>query len=472
MAHAQPQGTPQDGLPDPGRFRSCTLPVPASWHIDPIDLASKSDPALQARTTGVLLHSTSETLAGRGAATTLPLRDATGRGATPTEIQQWLDAVPLSDEVSRPGSGPVVFGALPFDPAEPCRLVVPALVLRSDPSGTRWVTVVGPAGARLPHSTEQIGDLLDSIGARSGISPAKLCSSSGLSAEEDRELAGSLAAEDPEPGSGRFVANVNAVLHAIDAAKVAKVVLARSVRLRLARGVDPGSVLRNLARLDPRCTVFAAIGESEAFLGATPELLVRRRGSTVKTHPLAGTTGLTGEPAADRRAIDELLKSPKELAEHLAVVEQVAVTLGPLCERISFDGPTISELRLVAHLGTQVTGCLRPPRVTGLLPSLLELTAALHPTPAVAGSPTRDAMDLIARLEGSSRGRYAGPVGWMDRNGDGQMMVGIRSMLLHDGVADLYAGAGIVAGSEPGAELAETTLKLRGAIDAIAAAYR
>jgi menaquinone-specific isochorismate synthase len=214
-----------------------------------------------------------------------------------------------------------------------------------------------------------------------------------------------------------------------------------------------------LRSLYPSCLVFSIDG----FLGASPELLLRRRGDFVESHPLAGTIPRSGDPTVDEQLAAALLGSDKDRAEHRFVVDDVARVLAPWCTDLDVpDEPSIVPLRNVSHLGTRITGHLRPEA-----PSALELASLLHPTPAVGGTPRKEALAWLARNEQLDRGPFAGPVGWVDRHGDGDWMVGIRSARVHGATAHLYAGVGVVADSEPAAELAETQLKLQALLAAL-----
>jgi isochorismate synthase len=202
------------------------------------------------------------------------------------------------------------------------------------------------------------------------------------------------------------------------------------------------------------------------FVGASPELLVARRGTTVRCHPLAGTAGLTGHADDDRRSADDLLASQKNQREHRLVVDAIADELRGRCSTLSVpDTASLELLRSVAHLGTVIEGTLAGADTA--VPTALDLLAALHPTPAVGGTPRPQALELIERLEAVDRGRWAGPVGYIDAAGDGEWMIGIRSAAIRPDGTRLCAGAGIVAGSDPASELAETTVKLRPVLQAI-----
>jgi menaquinone-specific isochorismate synthase len=272
-----------------------------------------------------------------------------------------------------------------------------------------------------------------------------------------------------------------------------KVVLARQVDVTANRPFVTSDVLSRLLALYPTCMVFRIDG----FLGASPELLIERRGAHVASHPLAGTIGRSGDLATDEALIAGLLASPKERREHAYVIEGLRRTLGPVCDGLDVPGkPTVLELRNVSHLATRLTGVLSTapggpaqpggsaghpghaggqsvpfgdePAHPGLrVPSALQLVARVHPTAAVGGTPTDEAVAYIGEVEGFDRGRYAGPVGWMDARGDGSWAIGLRSADVDGDHASVYAGAGVVAGSRPRAELEETQLKLQALLAAL-----
>jgi menaquinone-specific isochorismate synthase len=402
---------------------------------------------------GVVWQREGAGLAGRGEALRITLPgglDDTGA----VRVAEVLGAISVEDEVGRPGCGPVAVGALPFDRREPASLVIPAVVAGRAADGTAWLTTIAPAG-----------------GARSHMARPEL-------AQALRTLT-SLPAMTPPDGfslvSGRphaeWCAVVGHAVAAIAAGRFAKVVLAREVLVEANRQLVPADILRRLHALYPSCIVFAADG----FLGASPELLVSRVGHEIASHPLAGTIPHSGDPIADERAAAQLLTSPKERQEHRLVVEAVAEVLAPLCEQLDVpEAPSIVSLRNVSHLGTLVRGRLQAtsPRAGGARPdqralSVLDLVARLHPTPAVAGTPNDEAVAYLLEVEGFDRGHYAGPVGWMDANGDGAWAVGIRSAEIRGHHARLFAGVGVVADSDPDSELAETQLKLQALLAAV-----
>ena len=251
----------------------------------------------------------------------------------------------------------------------------------------------------------------------------------------------------------------------IDAGAFEKVVLARSLVVRAARPWDAVALLRRLRAADPASYTFAVPSGDAVLVGASPELLVSRRGRDVRTNPLAGSARVTGDAAADREAGARLLADAKNLREHRFVVEAAREALAPFCETLDVEPePEVLATSRVMHLSTQIRGRLRDPE-----PSALHLAGAMHPTPAVCGTPTEDALRAIADLERIDRGLYAGLVGWVDGAGDGEWAVTLRCAELRGDTAVLFAGAGIVEGSAPQAELDETDAKLATLLDALAA---
>jgi menaquinone-specific isochorismate synthase len=249
---------------------------------------------------------------------------------------------------------------------------------------------------------------------------------------------------------------VSAALVEIESGRLDKIVLAREVTVRANRPLRQADLLGRLRALHPSCTAFAIDG----FIGATPELLIRRSGSLIASEPLAGTAARSGDPEADKKAEEALLASAKERSEHRVVVDTIAEALVLVVEHLEVpDAPVIRELRNVSHLGTSMTGTLA--ERDGRFPSALDLVGLLHPTPAVAGTPVEVALEYLAKLEDLDRDRYAGPVGWVDARGDGEWHLGIRSAIVTGDFARLFAGVGIVADSDPQTELAETQLKLQ-----------
>ncbi len=253
-----------------------------------------------------------------------------------------------------------------------------------------------------------------------------------------------------------FREGVRDALHAIHAGDLEKVVLARSVRLRSDGCFDAISLLSTLRAIHPSCASFAVLRGDVAFLGATPERLVRLENGRVETAALAGSAPRGRSPEEDARLARALAESKKEQSEHAIVVRALRQELAPLCDALRGpESPRVLQLEGIQHLETPLEGRLRAPT------SILELVARLHPSPAVAGAPKAEALAWLEEREALERGWYAGPVGFADPGGGGEFGVALRSALLRGGEARLFAGAGIVDGSDPDAELRETRLKLR-----------
>jgi isochorismate synthase len=252
---------------------------------------------------------------------------------------------------------------------------------------------------------------------------------------------------------------VAAAVERLAAGELTKAVLAREVVVEADEPIDVVDVLRRLRAAYPSTILYAVDG----LVGATPELLVSRFGDVVRSHPFAGTTPRTGDPATDARAAATLLASAKDRAEHQITIDMVLDTVLPFCSYVDSEPePSIVGLANVQHLASLVEGRLSQPPA-----SALALVAALHPTPAVCGWPTDDARALITELEGLDRGRYTGAVGWVDADGDGRFGVAIRCAEIDGRQARLFAGNGIVADSDPAVELAETRAKLQAMLGAI-----
>ncbi len=241
----------------------------------------------------------------------------------------------------------------------------------------------------------------------------------------------------------------------IRAGRLSKVVLAREVRAEAPRAHDPAALFGALRELFPSCYCFCVGTPEAAFIGASPELLVRRRGAGAQTVALAGSTRRSADPAVDDHLGEQLRRSAKNRSEHDIVVRRIERALRPLSVWVEASRePVLIKVANIQHLATPIHAQLADAH------SAVELVRMLHPTPAVGGEPGPAAVAAIPGLEDLDRGWYAGPVGWMDAVEDGEFCVALRSALLRDRTAHLFAGAGIVADSEPEAELAETELKL------------
>lgn len=328
----------------------------------------------------------------------------------------------------RSGSADLVVGALPFDPREPAALAVPAQA--------GWTAGWQPSAAEdLPE----------------------------------------ICVIDEIPSPAEHVARLTKLVELLSdpGQQLRKVVAARSVIAQARSALEPLALAGRLRLRHPRATVFAAdlspAGRPGATLvGATPEILVTRRGPLVAARPLAGTAPRPADPDAAARNAQALLHSGKDRAEHAFVVDWLRERLGLVCQELSVaDEPELVEASNVWHLATPIHGRLSDPGITAL-----ELALLLHPTPAVCGTPTDSALDLIVNDE-PPRGFYGGAVGWCDATGDGEWAVAIRcAELSSDGQSiQAFGGGGIIADSDPVAELAETTAKLHTLLGALGCAH-
>ena len=255
--------------------------------------------------------------------------------------------------------------------------------------------------------------------------------------------------------------NVRSALHAIDAGELTKVVLSRRKVLHADGNFSVDNALRRLCTEYPECTIFAICNGETSFIGATPEGLACVDHGKLNVACLASSAARGSNPEDDRQLQAQLFASQKERAEHSAVTEMVAGVLKDVCRELSYDiEPQLLKLKNIQHLHTCFTGNL-PPGI-----GILDIVKRLHPTPAVAGTPTEQGLKLISELEGD-RGWYAAPVGWLDMNGEGEFAVAIRSALIDGDKAFLYAGCGIVAGSDPEREYQETELKFEPLLTAL-----
>lgn len=329
-----------------------------------------------------------------------------------------------------PGHGPVAFGALPYDRDAPARLVVPAAIHGRTAEGERWTTRIG--------GPDDDGCVLRTD--RSTRRPPSTVTVRGA---------------DPQ----RWMDAVEEATRRIRDGELTKVVLAREITVTGDEAFDATTLWKRLSVAAPTSFAYCIDG----FVGATPELLVSRIGHVVRAHPMAGTTPRTGDPDVDARRAGELLGSSKNRTEHQITIDMVHDTLLPWCSYLDAEPePSVVAAGPVQHLATLVEGRLSMPE-----PSVLELVAALHPTPAVGGWPRDAALEIQARLEGADRGRYAGPVGWVDAAGSGVFGVGIRGVELAERSARMFVGVGVVAESDPLAELEETRAKAQAVLGAL-----
>jgi len=400
----------------------------------------------------------------------------------------------------QPGVGPTLMGGFAFDPQRPHTpdwasfpdglLILPQLLLSAANGATvlttsvvvtattdaatevarltklRAAVLAGCSAAPTPQPPPLKGE-----GERDGFSPLPSGERDGFSPLPSGERDGF----SPLPsGEGSVVgaadsawkAAVAAVAGDIRAGALEKAVLARSVRVTSDGALDPAAVLRRLAARYGDCYLFAVDRGGRCFLGATPERLVRREGDRVLATCLAGTTRRGTTAAEDAALGAALLASSKNREEHAVVARMLAEALGAVCHDLQMPAtPTLLRLPNLQHLYTPIQGRLRP----GI--GLLDLVARLHPTPAVGGFPRAAALAQIRAREGMDRGWYAGPIGWLDARGDGEFAVALRSALLDGATAQAFAGCGIMGDSDPDAEYAETQIKLRAILTALAEAH-
>jgi isochorismate synthase len=333
---------------------------------------------------------------------------------------------------------PVAVGSLPFDAGD-ARVSIPVRVVRRTRAGETWLVELPPEDGALPPF-----EPLPVPGAGPHEAFSELQFSAVPSADG--------YADAVREASGRIRSGV-----------LRKVVLARQIRVAAGRALDPRLLAARLRSVDPGAYTFAAPTPRGTLVGASPELLLSRRGRTIRSNPLAGSAPRAGDADEDRANADALAASDKNREEHAIVVEAVAETLRPFCDELAWDPePVLLPTANIWHLSTRFRGRLRDPA-----PHALELVGALHPTPAVCGDPRAAARSTIAELEPFDRGGYAGPVGWMDAEGDGEWVIALRCAELEGERATLFAGAGIVAGSDPADELDETDRKFRAFLDAL-----
>lgn len=337
----------------------------------------------------------------------------------------------LDDPLGLPGSGLIAMASFTFDDAAGGSVLTVPEVVVGRRSGRGWVTAIGTAD---PHP----------LPPRPAAPPDR---------PQDRvRYAG---ASIPEL---HWMAAVAGAVERIESGELRKVVLARDHAVWSREPFDARVLARRLARRFPQCITFLCDG----LVGATPELLVSRRGRRVDSLVLAGSARRGATPEEDRAVGVDLLASAKDREEHDLAVDSVRDVLAARCGTLEVDPePWLLRLDNVQHLATRLTGRLegRAGDATEV-PTALELAGALHPTAAVGGAPRREALAAIRELEPMDRGRYAAPVGWVDASGDGEFGIALRCAALSGARARLFAGAGIVAGSLPEAELEETRLKL------------
>jgi menaquinone-specific isochorismate synthase len=365
-------------------------------------------------------------IVGWGEAARLTTRD-------PAEVSAALAAITVRDDVGVPGSGPLAMVSLGFDPGVDGSVVVVPKVVLGRREGRSWVTLVNPPGA------VEVPALRRRPVAAATTPPAKLA-----------------AAVPPED---EWAESVRRAVASIRKGALDKVVLARALDVRASALLDPRAVAARLSVRFPSCFTFVCDG----LVGASPELLVRRLGRHAESVVLAGTVRRGGDAEEDAALERNLLASSKDAIEHRLAADSVREVFSAVAADMVSDGtPQLLRLANVTHLATHVEAWLG-----AVPPTALELAARLHPTAAVGGSPRPEALAMITELEAATRGRYAGPVGWVDARGDGEFAIALRCAQLSGDTARLWAGAGIVAESDPAAEVAETAAKFDAVLSAL-----
>ena len=383
---------------------------------------------------GTAFFRNGEGMVGRGCVVKLR---AIGPGRMQSLAQQWRQLVAgahIEDPTSGIAHGLVAFGSFAFDDQSSYEstLTVPKQVLGLR-DGRAWLTTIGIEDFDTPTTVDS--DWFETPASEQSVllTPGQV----------------------DETG---FEQNVATAVSKIAANKLSKVVLARDLTASVPADFDPRPAIANLAKRYPSCWTYWVNGQ----FGASPELLVRVDHQRVSARVLAGTAGRGTDPEVDRAIAAALLGSPKNAHEHRLAVESLVNALEPFCEEIVADASPFSlALPNLWHLASDVQGIISQDS------SVLDLATALHPTAAVAGTPTDAAQLLISELEPFDRGGYAGPVGWIGADGDGEWAIALRGAYLADGKLTAFAGCGIVAGSVPADELAETDLKFKPILQAL-----
>lgn len=368
-----------------------------------------------------------------GAAASIELGTVDG----PRDAIAQLQRYELTGHDGPAGTGIVAFGSLPFDRDASAHLDVARYCVTQIKNGPTWLTTLEGADdveQQLAH-----------------VAPAD---------QETQDVRSITFQPTPE----RYAHNVALAVEILRRKEIDKVVLARAVLGSVPEPIDAASVAQRLHHREPACTVYSMpTSDARRFVGASPELLARREGTDILCFPLAGTIALPSNVEPDDYQ-NWLLGSTKNLHEHAVLVDDLVTTLSQYYDDINADAtPSIVSLRTIAHLGTRIRGHA----TRGNAPDALEVLRLLHPTAAVGGIPHRGAYELICRLEQHDRGHYAGPVGWLDANADGEWWIGIRGVLLAGTEFEAWAGAGIVSESDPIAEREETRVKLAVALSSI-----
>jgi salicylate biosynthesis isochorismate synthase/menaquinone-specific isochorismate synthase len=400
-------------------------------------------------------------LAALGAAHTATSRGESRFADVARECLGLNEGAVVDEPVGLPaGAGAVWTGGFAFDPEgassapwssyEPASMTLPEISLcRQEEEVFLTVSVVVSPGDDADSIVERIQARLASLRS----DPLPLLDPHLMERPEIRSML--------PPGD--FEDAVEAATERIAGSEMSKVVLAREVTVKAAAAHDPAAIFGALREQFPSCFCFCCGTPEAAFLGASPELLVRRAGAGASTVALAGSIRRSSDPAVDDHLGEQLLRSDKNRREQQIVAERIVRKLRPHAVWVeTAPEPEVVKVANIQHLATPVIAQLAESH------SAVELAGMLHPTPAVGGEPWPGAASTIAGLERMDRGWYAGPVGWMDAAEDGEFCVALRSALLRDREARLFAGVGVVAGSDPAAELEETEVKLQALLPLVA----
>ena len=343
------------------------------------------------------------------------------------QAQKWwrdfINELDIRNNLHGTGTGPILFSSFSFDPTEESQLIIPKVVI-GQRNGKSWITWIGDTPQPQLRRASEVR------------SPLNLTwSGSNGDVWQDR---------------------VARAIEKIKGGKLEKVVLARFTTAYSDSVIESRSLLKYLSNEYPSTWIYSNAG----FVGATPELLVRLSKSLITSRILAGTIRKTGDDQRDLALAGSLARSSKDLEEHEYAVRSVADALAPFCSSMNVpESPFVLHLSNVMHLATDVTGVLSDNSSPA---DIFELAARLHPSAAVCGTPTEVAKRTIDEIEGISRGRYAGPVGWIDAKGDGELGIALRCGQISSDKKSIriFAGCGIVAGSDPEREYAESQAKL------------
>ena len=334
-----------------------------------------------------------------------------------------LESFAITNSVHGNGTGPVLFASFSFSPDEESVLIIPQVIVgkKGDKS---WITWIGSSSQ--PDLNVTPPDLIHN----------------------------SITWDSDEHADDAWKSRVSTAVDRIQSGKLDKVVLARDFTGHADQDIEPRTILKKLAAEYPSTWNFSVAG----LVGATPELLLRLSRKMVTSRVLAGTISKTGNDERDLALAASLARSSKDLEEHLYAVKSVADALEPFCTSTNVpDAPYVLHLANVMHLATDVTGAIAEKLAHVDAFTILE---QLHPSAAVCGTPREQAGQLITEIESMSRGRYAGPVGWIDAAGDGELGIALRCGQINGDSIRIFAGCGIVAGSDPDKELAESVAKL------------